>query len=792
MDRNKYIPQTPHPRQRHLLLLNDTLEVMYGGAAGGGKSSAALMCAAQYVHVPGYAALLLRENFPDLNQPDALIPRSKEWWKNTDASYSERDRRWTFPCPGGGTSTITFGYLDSDDAVYQYQGAAFQLIGIDELTQHTLRRYSYLFSRVRRPVGGRLAEVPLRMRSWTNPGGRGHCVPYGSVLTPDGWRDIRDFKVGDPVYAVAPDGRLVASAVEQVHRARHTGDLIRTKARGLRMVCTPDHRVAKVGGARLATGRRFSLTPFESLPGQATVLRSVAWEGRRVAVFRPEPYPTRRRRLTQPREISGDHYAELMGWFLSEGSTVDRDKAFDIAQMKPAGRAKIEALLTACGFQYIRLTDKSYRVHAPDWWAYLRQFGRCREKHIPSALRDAPPDQLRLLFNALMAGDGHWIGPESGQYYTLSERLAQDVAEVAVKLGFVVSVLTRRRANRVGPCYAVNFKRTKSGGTELLTGNHVYAVETSTKRRSEVTREPYDGEVYCIGVPDHHAFVIMQDGCVWVSGNSWVYNRFVDPRTRRPGAVFVPAKLQDNPSLDAVEYAKSLTHVDPITRAQLLAGDWNAVAGGRFKAGWFRDRWRRDGDHVVMQRAGESAVRHYHLWGLPRFITCDPAASAKTTADYTVALCWAQTPLKELLLVGGIRVQLEIPDIVPALEAFWELMRRPGTVGVEAVAANAAVYQAAKRTRMPVKQLSPAGQDKLVRATPAMNLAESGRIWLPAPGAVPGLPLDDIESELFRFTGDDKVDDHDDVVDNFSYGVYLLQHGNAAGTMAPHILGGQR
>lgn len=275
-------------------------------------------------------------------------------------------------------------------------------------------------------------------------------------------------------------------------------------------------------------------------------------------------------------------------------------------------------------------------------------------------------------------------------------------------------------------------------------------------------------------------------------GHGWVYNRFVDPKTRRPGAVFVPAKLQDNPSLDAVEYAKSLTHVDPITRAQLLAGDWNAVAGGRFKAEWFRDRWTRDNDLVVLRRAGESAVRHYHLWGLPRYITCDPAASAKTTADYTVALCWVETPLKELLLVGGTRVQLEIPDIVPELEKFWERMRRPGTVGIEAVAANAAVYQAAKRTRMPVKQLSPAGQDKLVRATPAMNLAESGRIWLPAPGAVPGLPLDDIESELFRFTGDDKVDDHDDIVDNFSYGVYLHQHGNAAGGAIPRVLGGER
>ena len=145
-------------------------EVLYGGAAGGGKSDAALMSAAQFVEVPGYSALLLRRSFPDLMQADALIPRSKEWWLGK-ADWSAQGRRWTFPSG----ATITFGYLERDDDVYQYQGAAYQYIGIDELTQHTEFRYNYLFSRLRRPAEGPLAAVPLRMRGFTNPGGIGHA-----------------------------------------------------------------------------------------------------------------------------------------------------------------------------------------------------------------------------------------------------------------------------------------------------------------------------------------------------------------------------------------------------------------------------------------------------------------------------------------------------------------------------------------------------------------------------------------------------------------------------------------
>jgi hypothetical protein len=275
-------------------------------------------------------------------------------------------------------------------------------------------------------------------------------------------------------------------------------------------------------------------------------------------------------------------------------------------------------------------------------------------------------------------------------------------------------------------------------------------------------------------------------------GHSWVKARFVDPKTRAPGAVFVPARMTDNPSLDVEGYEQSLASKDPLTREQIKAGNWDAVPGGRFKPEWFRDRYQARGDYLVLHRADEAAERTYRVWDLPRFITCDPAASAKTTADWTVAGAWAVTPRNELVLLDAVRFRAGIVDIPPRLMALHRQWQSSG-VWVEGVAANDGVYQLCAATTMPARRLSPLGQDKLVRATPAMNYAAAGRIWLPVPGVRPGMPLAEIEAELYRFTGDARVDDHDDCCDMVAYAAWCLDRapGAEVARQVPYIIGGR-
>lgn len=166
----KYIPHVPTAKQTAFMLL-DNKEAFYGGAAGGGKSDCLLMCGLQYVDVKGFAGIIFRKNYSDLVKPGALIDRSKEWLSRfPEVRWVEKEKKFEF-LEKYGTHTdvksiLQFGYLETDNDRFNYQGGEYQYVGFDELTHMSEICYKYLFSRMRRLKG---VDIPLRVRGASNP-----------------------------------------------------------------------------------------------------------------------------------------------------------------------------------------------------------------------------------------------------------------------------------------------------------------------------------------------------------------------------------------------------------------------------------------------------------------------------------------------------------------------------------------------------------------------------------------------------------------------------------------------
>ena len=178
---NIYIPKTHVPFTNQIdFLTYDSEELLYGGMAGGGKSDALLMASLQYVEekfIPvgenkiEYNALIIRRTLDDLEMPNAILDRAKHWLLPLEDKglVKYRDIKKRFEFPSG--ATLSFRHLMHDNTLNKYQGAELQFIGFDELTQFPQNQYNYLHSRLRKTESN---PLPLRMRSASNPGGRGH------------------------------------------------------------------------------------------------------------------------------------------------------------------------------------------------------------------------------------------------------------------------------------------------------------------------------------------------------------------------------------------------------------------------------------------------------------------------------------------------------------------------------------------------------------------------------------------------------------------------------------------
>ncbi|PYT53888.1 MAG: hypothetical protein DMG43_07800 [Acidobacteria bacterium] len=214
---------------------------LFGGAAGPGKTKALLWEAIrQAIEVAGCDTLLLRRTYPEL-ESSLLAYFRRDVPRAFYKSYSEAKHvvTWT------NGSTTRFGYCRNEHDVYQYQGAEFLFIGIDELTHFTLKQWQFLTSRNRCPrrvySDGQNAGkgiVPC-MAGATNPGNIGHAwvkalwvdhvPPPGferpELYNPRDYDFIRARLDDNPIYANdAEYRRTLETLPEHLRRAFLEGD----------------------------------------------------------------------------------------------------------------------------------------------------------------------------------------------------------------------------------------------------------------------------------------------------------------------------------------------------------------------------------------------------------------------------------------------------------------------------------------------------------------------------------------------------------------------------------------
>ena len=372
-----------------------------------------------------------------------------------------------------------------------------------------------------------LTELKRRSGGLFGSGDSTGCYDESTeLLTESGWKMFKDLTMDDTVYTLSKDRNIELHKPIQLFEYDHDGDMIKFKTGRIDLLVTPNHRMVFVDKH---TGKMAFTRADEYSFTKHPIPRTSNWTGEDCEYFTlpgiesnwNHPNGGKHHLEWEPKQIPMDKWLYFLGLFLSEGSYDNDDIAQDhgyrvcITQLKPANRIIIANFLDTFGYNYT--TDANgFIICNKQLWNYVKQFGHCYDKYIPQEFKKLSTEKLQYLFDALMLGDGHirpkpsTFGKYQKSYYTSSKKLADDVQEIMIKIGFTANINTRERGTM-----------TIMGRThKTRTAYEVYMNQCiNSYVRKGVSKEYYKGKVYCCEVPNN-TVMVRRNGKISWCGNS--------------------------------------------------------------------------------------------------------------------------------------------------------------------------------------------------------------------------------------------------------------------------------
>ncbi|KPQ39431.1 MAG: dTDP-glucose 4,6-dehydratase [Phormidium sp. OSCR] len=345
---------------------------------------------------------------------------------------------------------------------------------------------------------------------------RGNVNPIGiracydektEILTENGWTPFPQLDPQTPVATLNPEGQIEYHVPDEYIVQPYVGELLRFANGKFDFCVTPNHNLY----LRSKTGKLKFLQADEVHYAKSwRVPTGAEFKGIEPEWFELGTAPAHAK--VRVNRIAMDDWLEFLGYYISEGCTHVRrraravgDRNYDvadynilIAQSKPEGRTQIANCLSKLGFKFFQSDDHQFRICSKQLAEILLPLGKSGDKYIPRDYLNLSQRQSRILFDALIMGDGSQRGNRS-TYYTKSKQLADDVQELALRCGYAASVVS----------HAV--------GRDLYCVNIRPAVEAVLAEPEPVR---YGGNVYCVNVKNH-VICVRRNGRAAFCGNCY-------------------------------------------------------------------------------------------------------------------------------------------------------------------------------------------------------------------------------------------------------------------------------
>ena len=339
------------------------------------------------------------------------------------------------------------------------------------------------------------------------------------TLTDNGWKMYYDITEDDKIATLNPENNMLEfhKPNESIYLYDYSGPMYHFKSSNVDVMVTPEHKMwintdrNKIDATDKNTWKKVEA---KNVPSQFRFLGQSDWNGLEseyVTIPAVEKLSHKIPVKVPEKTYKTDLWLEFLGYMLSEGCVFEGKTGqylLNISQKKEKNINKIQTILDQLEIIHTLTISKDgthrWQFANKQLHTYLKaEIGtKSFTKRIPKWIKNLSKRQLSILFDALMLGDGTYSkrhkNSTSMAYYTNSKILADDVQEIAIKLGYRAIVTNGSRCFRVLMQQGTNYQLRKDKNLNLI---------------------DYTGKVYCFNVPNH-LFFVRRNGRVSIQGNT--------------------------------------------------------------------------------------------------------------------------------------------------------------------------------------------------------------------------------------------------------------------------------
>jgi hypothetical protein len=341
------------------------------------------------------------------------------------------------------------------------------------------------------------------------------------TLTENGWKYFWEIEKSEKIACYNPNNNCIEYTIpKNLYIYEYSGEMYNFKTRRIDICVTPDHDMWVSNKNK----NDFKKLKAKDIKQYIYNFRNGCnYENRKeINVFEVDEHDSFYKiRDSQPTKFKANDFYEFLGYYLSEGGCgihflKHRETYKHIIYIANKNKENIIKIRTCLNRMKLRFNEYIAKdgilrwcIHHSGLSKYLSiNFGNNHyTKKIPFKFREVSINQLRLLFDALILGDGHYDkrkGRTGGIYYTTSVDLINAISDIAIRLGYscCISEYQKNKPNRK-LLYKLSFS---TGIIQELKQHHINKIK-------------YNGFVYCFST-EQGLFFTMRNGKITIQGNT--------------------------------------------------------------------------------------------------------------------------------------------------------------------------------------------------------------------------------------------------------------------------------